>query len=230
MPARGGRRARRHHRAAADHPRTRSPGHLRDPVRLDRRRRRSVRARRRLQPLPVRARRRPRPAVHRRGAGARPRHLPRRHRPLRHDGRGDRQPLRARRHGGPRQVAAGAPGGGAHARHRAARADTVRPVPLVDVRALDVVRPRTRPRPSRLDAALVERRDARRQLRLVRRQPRSGHCRRRPARVTGAPRRRACSACSRAWREQASLRASEPRSAVFGSLVHHRPSGPVAAQ
>ena len=124
------------------------------------------------------------------GAGARPRHLQRRHRPLRHDARGDRAPLRARRHRRPRQVAAGTPGGGAHACHRAARADAVRPVPLADVRALDVVRHRPRPRPSRLDAAVVERRDARRQLRLVRRQPRDSPPPGRPARVTGARRRR----------------------------------------
>ena len=58
--SRRGRRARRHHRAAADDPRPRPPRHLRHPVRLDRRRRRPVRARRRLQPLPVRPRRRSR--------------------------------------------------------------------------------------------------------------------------------------------------------------------------
>ena len=59
------------------------------------------------------------------------------------------------------------------------RADAVRPVPLADVRAVDVVRHRPRPRRARLAAALLERRDARRELRLVRRQPqpaaRRGH-------------------------------------------------------
>ena len=61
---RGGRpRARRHGRAAAHDPGPRAARHLRDPVRLDRRRRDRARARRRRQPLPVRPRRRPRRRV-----------------------------------------------------------------------------------------------------------------------------------------------------------------------
>ena len=49
---------------------------------------------------------------------------------------------------------------------------TVRAVPLDDVLEVAVVRHRPRPRRSRLAAEMVERRDARRQLRLVRQQPR----------------------------------------------------------
>ena len=60
LPAGGRRRARRLDRPPAHDPRPRSPRHLRHPLRLDRRRRRPVRARRRDQPLPVRPRRRPR--------------------------------------------------------------------------------------------------------------------------------------------------------------------------
>ena len=54
----------------------------------------------------------------------------------------------------------------------ATRPHPVRAVPLADVRAVDVVRHRPRPRRARLAAALLQRRDARRELRLVRRQPR----------------------------------------------------------
>ena len=177
--------SRRHDRAAAHHPRPRSPRHLRDPVRLDRRRRRPVRARRRLQPLPVRPRRRSR-----RGCAS-----PRRRRPgptsstpaptaSARCARRSSNALRARRHRGPGPLAAGR----ARRRRRCAPTarlglDAVRPVPLADVRRARCGSTSiTRRDASRLDAALVERRDARRELRLVRRQPRAGDDRRqRPA-------------------------------------------------
>ena len=76
----------------AHDPRPRPPRHLRDPVRLDRRRRRPDRARRRRQPLPVRPRRRPRRRCCLLAADhAGPGDLQRRHRPLRHDARGARR-------------------------------------------------------------------------------------------------------------------------------------------
>ena len=93
VPARRRRRPRRHDRAAAHDPRPRPPRHLRHPVRLDRRRRRPVRARRRHQPLPVRPRRRPRRRLPARRRHARCGDLQRRHRPLRHDARGARARL-----------------------------------------------------------------------------------------------------------------------------------------
>ena len=219
---------RRDDRAPADDPRPRSPRHLRDPVRLDRRRRRPVRARRRLQPLPVRPRRRPRRAVHRRG-GRRPgptifnagtdrfgtmrealEHV------CAHAGTGARV----------RSLPA-APGGGGMRADRAARADAVRAVPLADVRPLDVVRHRSRhatrlgwrPRWSN-DEMLAESYDwfvANRGL---------GDAPAHRARRTAAPRRRACSACSRAWRERArprraalSRRRSSP-SALMAALAY----------
>ena len=99
LPGGRPRRSRRVDRAAAHDPRPRPARHLRHPVRLDRRRLRPDRARRRHEPVPVRALRRSRRGVHP-GRGDRgARHLQRRHRPVRHDARDARRPLRARRHG-----------------------------------------------------------------------------------------------------------------------------------
>ena len=63
------------------------------------------------------------------------------------------------------------PAAAAMRRDRPPRPHPVRPVPLADVRAVDVVRHRPRPHRAGLAAAVLQRRDARRELRLVRRQP-----------------------------------------------------------
>ena len=64
-----------------------------------------------------------------------------------------------------------APGVVGDAGDRRRPADTVRPVPLADVREVDVVRHRPRSPPARLGAGVVDRRDDRPELRLVPRPP-----------------------------------------------------------
>ena len=121
-------------------------GHLRDPVRLDRRRRRPVRARRRLATATSSSTPTTSPTCAcSPPAQRRPGDLQRRHRPLRHDARGARArcaptpapaPACARCRPGRRRWRCGpAPALAPHA---------VRAVPLADVRPVDVVRHRPR--------------------------------------------------------------------------------------
>ena len=81
-------------------------------------------------------------------------------------------PLRPRRHGRQGALAPGPADVMGDAGQRRTAPHPVRAVPLADVRPLDVVRHRPRPRRPRLDAAVVERRDVRPELRLVPRPPR----------------------------------------------------------
>ena len=192
------RRARRHHRAAAHDPRSRPARHLRHPVRLDRRRRRRVRARRRVatatsSSTPTIS---PRLCV-RAGEHAGPGDLQRRHRPLRHDARVAGvacapTPAPASR---VRSLPAG-PAAAGDAR-RAPRCGSPPFAPyhwMMYAKSMwfDIDHARDA---ARLAAAVVERGDARRQLRLVPRQPR-----RRPppagGRTTARRPSRARSACS----------------------------------
>ena len=121
---RGVRRPRRDDRPAPHDPGARSPRHLRDPLRLDRRRRRPVRARRRFEPLPVPARRRSGQRLPARRHQTRAGRVQRRHRPLRHDARGAGTRLPTRRHRCSRAQPAHWPNGSGdarRARHSASR-------------------------------------------------------------------------------------------------------------
>ena len=111
LPRRGGAWPRRDHRPSAHDPRSRPSRHLRHPVRLDRRRRRRVRARRRVEPLPVRPCRRPRRVLPPRRRPRRAGDRQRRHRSLRHDARVAARAVRPRRHRIAGALAAGRSGG-----------------------------------------------------------------------------------------------------------------------
>ena len=172
-----------------------------------------VRARRRRQPLPVRARRRSRRGcASLAGAARRRRRLQRRHRPVRHDARVARIAVRARRHRGSRVRSLPARAGGGARCSAAARLGLAPFAPyhwLMYSKSMwfDIDHARDR---ARLAAAVVERRDARRQLRLVRRQPRLA-----TAGSSGSRHRRSTSsrlsACSRAWRDRCVPRATLAR-------------------
>ena len=97
-----------------------------------------------------------------------------RDRPLRDDARGTRARLPPRRDRVPGQVVARPTRRDRDAAHCEVRPHPVCAISLADVLAVDVVRHDARDGAARLDAALVERRDARPELRLVRRQPSAG--------------------------------------------------------
>ena len=155
-------------RAAAHHRRPRPPRHLRDPVRLDPRRRQHLHHRPRHLSLPVRPGRRPRRGQHPERAAGAAGPVQRRHRPFRQPAPGSRRPDRPCRLAIAHQEPAGVAGHRLAHRARQAAPVAARALALQDLsQALLLRRPADQGR-ARLDAEVRQRRHPDQRLRLVR--------------------------------------------------------------
>ena len=117
---------------------------------------------------------------------------------------------------------------GRHARQRGTGPHALRAVPLADVRPLDVVRHRARPSRAGVDPAVVDRRDVRRELRLLRGQSRHIHrgLVTAPAQSQGRRPRRAETPDPSAPMKAVHSRRLRPRTpSSSGSLALVRPTG-----